>query len=187
MRNSKHLSKVRLLLLFYSALVGTDYGSVKNIGPVRAQEILVKHHNNLNLGTVVAEVMKTGKHQYQEVESQMLRSLAMVTGGGVYVGTPCVAVAAGEVVSVMDDNSVSGISVSTLFLWNSVVLKLDNGHYVEYVHIQQHSVTVKDIYAHFFVLCCSFFLLSGSFVLVRVQRTYTHVTMHVRLLQWARM
>jgi len=46
-------------------------------------------------------------------------------------------------VEVIQNNKVSGIHVKNLFLWNSVMLKLDSGVFVEYVHIKADSATVK--------------------------------------------
>ena len=59
------------------------------------------------------------------------------------VGTPVVAVANGTVHEIQQNNSVSGIHVNNLFLWNSIILKLEDGNYVEYVHIKQNSVVVN--------------------------------------------
>lgn len=62
------------------------------------------------------------------------------------VGTPLVAVGDGVVVDAKDSNTLTGISVSNLFEWNSILLlidtnipdKRDGGElYVEYVHIQK--------------------------------------------------
>lgn len=59
------------------------------------------------------------------------------------VGTPVVAVGDGEVVEVSDKESVSGIHTKNLFVWNSIMLKLSSGVFVEYVHIKQNSAKVK--------------------------------------------
>jgi hypothetical protein len=59
------------------------------------------------------------------------------------VGTPLLAVAGGQVVDIQQNNSVSGVHVSNLFKWNSVMLALDDGAFVEYVHLRAQSVTVQ--------------------------------------------
>lgn len=59
------------------------------------------------------------------------------------VSTPILAVADGTVVEVKQDNVVSGIHASNLYKWNSIMLKLDDGQFVEYVHIETNSVMVK--------------------------------------------
>lgn len=61
------------------------------------------------------------------------------------VGTPLLAVADGVVVDLKTGNSLTGIGVSNLFAWNSILLKIDNENdplYVEYVHIGSSSVKV---------------------------------------------
>ena len=58
-------------------------------------------------------------------------------------GTPLLALGAGEVVDVRQSETVSGVHVSNLFKWNSVMLALDDGAFVEYVHLRANSVTVK--------------------------------------------
>jgi hypothetical protein len=61
------------------------------------------------------------------------------------VGTPLLAVADGVVVNTRAGNSLTGIAVSNLFKWNSILLKLDNEAeplYVEYVHIETSAVEV---------------------------------------------
>ena len=45
-------------------------------------------------------------------------------------------------VEIIEGNNVSGVHVRNLFLWNSVMLALDDGTFVEYVHIKDRSVTV---------------------------------------------
>jgi murein DD-endopeptidase MepM/ murein hydrolase activator NlpD len=55
------------------------------------------------------------------------------------VGTPVLAVGDGVVVDVQQHNTVTGCHVSNLFKWNSVMLRLDDGVYVEYVHVQRGS------------------------------------------------
>jgi hypothetical protein len=72
------------------------------------------------------------------------------------VGTPLLAVADGNVVESTDANTLSGISVTNLFKWNSIILKLDSKMdnksatdaggplFVEYVHIQSSCVKVGD-------------------------------------------
>ena len=59
------------------------------------------------------------------------------------VSTPVLAVADGTVVEVKQDNVVSGIHASNLYKWNSIMLKLDDGQFVEYVHIETNSAIVK--------------------------------------------
>ena len=59
------------------------------------------------------------------------------------VGTPVVAVADGVICSIKADCTVTGVHVSNLFDWNSVVLKTDSGHVVEYVHIHHEGVAVS--------------------------------------------
>ncbi|MDP2436314.1 MAG: M23 family metallopeptidase [archaeon] len=59
------------------------------------------------------------------------------------VGTPVVALGNGRVVEVADGNTVSGIDVRNLYSWNSLMLELDDGMYVEYVHIKPASAVVK--------------------------------------------
>lgn len=65
------------------------------------------------------------------------------------VGTPLLAVAAGTVIQVQDHHTCTGIAVSNLFEWNSILLKIDtppeNPLFVEYVHIQTAHVFVGDI------------------------------------------
>mmetsp|Transcript_31910 Transcript_31910/g.52646 ORF Transcript_31910/g.52646 Transcript_31910/m.52646 type:complete len:325 (+) Transcript_31910:289-1263(+) len=61
------------------------------------------------------------------------------------VGTPLLAVADGIVVDAIIGNSLTGIAVSNLFKWNSILLKLDNDDdplYVEYVHIESSKVEI---------------------------------------------
>lgn len=73
------------------------------------------------------------------------------------VGTPVVAIADGQVVDVSQENTVGGIHARNLFLWNSVTLHLDDGHYAEYVHVMAGSarVAVGDRVAAGQVLCLS--------------------------------
>ena len=52
------------------------------------------------------------------------------------MGTPVLALADGTVKEVRDSESASGIHVSNLFKWNSILLQLDNGSFAEYVHIK---------------------------------------------------
>eukprot|EP00012_Vannella_robusta_P002115 CAMPEP_0206184178 /NCGR_PEP_ID=MMETSP0166-20121206/1069_1 /ASSEMBLY_ACC=CAM_ASM_000260 /TAXON_ID=95228 /ORGANISM="Vannella robusta, Strain DIVA3 518/3/11/1/6" /LENGTH=322 /DNA_ID=CAMNT_0053599155 /DNA_START=301 /DNA_END=1266 /DNA_ORIENTATION=+ len=59
------------------------------------------------------------------------------------IGTPILAVADGEVVEIIQSNTVSGIHANNLFKWNSLVLKLDDGNFVEYVHIRTNSSLVS--------------------------------------------
>lgn len=71
------------------------------------------------------------------------------------IGTPLLAVGSGEVVDAKDSNTLSGIAVSNLFEWNSILIKLDEipcspetvGRgplFVEYVHIQKATVKAGD-------------------------------------------
>jgi hypothetical protein len=59
------------------------------------------------------------------------------------VGTPVLSIFDGEVVNIEDSNVVSGIHVSNLHKWNSVMLRLNDGKFIEYVHIKAKSVSVK--------------------------------------------
>lgn len=59
------------------------------------------------------------------------------------VGTPVVAVGDGEVVEVSDSESAGGIHTKNLFHWNSIMLKLKDDTFVEYVHINTNSSKVK--------------------------------------------
>jgi len=59
------------------------------------------------------------------------------------VGTPLVAVGDGTVLEVRQIETVSGVHVSNLFKWNSIMLRLKQGVIVEYVHIKQGSSTVQ--------------------------------------------
>lgn len=67
------------------------------------------------------------------------------------LGSPLVAVANGVVASVCDDNTLTGISVSNLFTWNSILIKVteekcnDEPLLVEYVHIATSLVKVGDV------------------------------------------
>jgi murein DD-endopeptidase MepM/ murein hydrolase activator NlpD len=61
------------------------------------------------------------------------------------VGTPLLAAGDGVVIESRNENSLTGIAVSNLFKWNSILLKLDNDEdplFVEYVHIQSSEVKV---------------------------------------------
>ena len=60
------------------------------------------------------------------------------------VGTEVLAVGSGVVLEARDSNKESGIDVANLFRWNSVMLQLDDGVFVEYVHIQHGSCKVKE-------------------------------------------
>ena len=68
------------------------------------------------------------------------------------VGTPLLAVSDGVVVEAKDANTLTGIAVSNLFEWNSILIKLDQANdtegagdlYVEYVHIQKSLVKSGD-------------------------------------------
>jgi hypothetical protein len=67
------------------------------------------------------------------------------------VGTPLLAVGDGVVVEAKDSNTLTGIAVSNLFEWNSIILQLDTQEgddkdksvgplFIEYVHIQESLV-----------------------------------------------
>lgn len=70
------------------------------------------------------------------------------------IGTPLIAVADGVVVEAKDQNMLTGIAVTNLFEWNSILIRLDdrqtNGGrtdgplFVEYVHIQKTTVKSGD-------------------------------------------
>ncbi|GKY99259.1 hypothetical protein MPSEU_000881100 [Mayamaea pseudoterrestris] len=66
------------------------------------------------------------------------------------VGTPLLAVGSGIVIDLCEDNTlVSGIAVSNLYNWNSIMLKLDTDDvddplFVEYVHAQSFCVSKGD-------------------------------------------
>ena len=60
------------------------------------------------------------------------------------VGTPVVAIFRSEVIEVRKESSCTGVHVSNLFSWNSILLKMvDQDIYVEYVHINREGVTVS--------------------------------------------
>jgi hypothetical protein len=70
------------------------------------------------------------------------------------VGTPLLAVADGVVVEAKDNNTLTGIALTNLFEWNSIMIQLDEPEneedpsagplFVEYVHIQKSSVKAGD-------------------------------------------
>ena len=72
------------------------------------------------------------------------------------IGTPLLAVGSGTVIQSKDTNSLTGIAVSNLFEWNSILIQLDDGAiqdtctnvggplFVEYVHIQSSMVKEGD-------------------------------------------
>ena len=66
------------------------------------------------------------------------------------IGTPLLAVGNGTVVESRHDNTLTGIAVTNLFRWNSILLKIDTGNddgdqlFVEYVHIQTSTVKKGD-------------------------------------------
>ncbi|KNC79203.1 hypothetical protein SARC_08390 [Sphaeroforma arctica JP610] len=72
-------------------------------------------------------------------------------------GTPVRAVADGEVMSIQQANTEGGIHISLLYKWNSMMLKLDDGRFVEYVHTQTDSarVAVGDRVTEGDILCLS--------------------------------
>lgn len=64
-------------------------------------------------------------------------------------GTPILAVADGTVVESKDDNTLTGIAVSNLFEWNTIMLQVNTKEeqpalFVEYVHIQKSFVKEGD-------------------------------------------
>eukprot|EP01126_Amoeba_proteus_P066595 TRINITY_DN9679_c0_g2_i1.p1 TRINITY_DN9679_c0_g2~~TRINITY_DN9679_c0_g2_i1.p1 ORF type:complete len:213 (+),score=36.77 TRINITY_DN9679_c0_g2_i1:434-1072(+) len=71
------------------------------------------------------------------------------------VGTSVLAVADGQVVEIVDSNSVSGIHAKNLFTWNFLVLRLKDGTHIEYVHIRKDSARVRvgDLVSMGQVLC----------------------------------
>lgn len=62
------------------------------------------------------------------------------------IGTPLLAVADGVVMEATDNNTLTGVAVSNLFSWNSIIIKVDEEEgtsdplYIEYVHIQKSHV-----------------------------------------------
>ena len=58
------------------------------------------------------------------------------------IGTPVVAVGDGTVRKLQQGNTASGIHVDNLFCWNSLILELDSGFFIEYVHIRSGSARV---------------------------------------------
>jgi len=58
-------------------------------------------------------------------------------------GTPVLAVGDGVVVSTKDSEVDSGISASNYFKWNAIIIELDTGYFVEYVHIKHRSILVN--------------------------------------------
>ena len=61
------------------------------------------------------------------------------------VGTPIVAVGDGMVVEVQTSHRHGGIHASRLFAWNSLMLELDSGLVVEYVHIKGVACVPKQV------------------------------------------
>ena len=59
------------------------------------------------------------------------------------VGTPVLAIGDGKVVDILESNTVSGIHASNLYKWNSLMIALADGNFVEYVHIKTNSVQVQ--------------------------------------------
>lgn len=59
------------------------------------------------------------------------------------VGTPVLAIGDGKVVDILESNTVSGIHASNLYKWNSLMIALADGNFVEYVHIKANSVQVQ--------------------------------------------
>mmetsp|Transcript_27374 Transcript_27374/g.71788 ORF Transcript_27374/g.71788 Transcript_27374/m.71788 type:complete len:379 (+) Transcript_27374:184-1320(+) len=59
------------------------------------------------------------------------------------VGTAVLAVGNGSVVEVDQEHAATGCDVSNLFKWNSVMLRLDDGVFVEYVHIRRGSCPLR--------------------------------------------
>ena len=62
------------------------------------------------------------------------------------VGTEMLAVGDGVIVDVQDKHTLSGVGVSNLFSWNSILMELDSEEplLVEYVHISSSAVAVGD-------------------------------------------
>jgi hypothetical protein len=59
------------------------------------------------------------------------------------VGSPVLAVGDGVVTAVSQSNAAAaGVHCSSLFAWNSIMLRLDGGVHVEYVHIEAGSAAV---------------------------------------------
>jgi len=58
------------------------------------------------------------------------------------VGTPVIAAGSGVVRSVEQEVLEGGILVPLLFRWNAIVIELDSGETVEYVHVRAHSARV---------------------------------------------
>ena len=59
------------------------------------------------------------------------------------VGTPVLALADGVVHALSLDEHEGNVHVSSLFKWNAVVLRLDDGAIVEYVHVARDSAEVR--------------------------------------------
>ena len=60
------------------------------------------------------------------------------------IGTPVVAIFDAEVIEIRNETDLSGVHVSNLFHWNSIMIKKnDSNLFAEYVHIQKDSFTVK--------------------------------------------
>ncbi|KAK3240700.1 hypothetical protein CYMTET_49479 [Cymbomonas tetramitiformis] len=59
------------------------------------------------------------------------------------VGTPILAIGSGKVAEVRQSHTVTGIHINNLFMWNSVMLELDDGAFVEYVHIKTTGMEVQ--------------------------------------------
>jgi hypothetical protein len=62
------------------------------------------------------------------------------------IGTPLLAVANGVVVDSQDKYTLTGVAVSNLFQWNSIILQIDCEEplFIEYVHISKSKVAVGD-------------------------------------------
>ncbi|CAJ1966835.1 unnamed protein product [Cylindrotheca closterium] len=69
------------------------------------------------------------------------------------VGTPLLAAADGVVMEANDNNTLTGVAVSNLFSWNSIMIKVDHEEgggeandplYIEYVHIQKANLKKGD-------------------------------------------
>ena len=65
------------------------------------------------------------------------------------IGTPILAVADGVVIDVREENTLTGIAVSNLFEWNSILIEVNNTNddplFVEYVHIATSRVKIGDV------------------------------------------
>lgn len=58
------------------------------------------------------------------------------------IGTPVLSIGEGTIKAIQQNETVTGISTNNLFKWNSIMIQLDSGYYVEYVHIKANSAFV---------------------------------------------